>query len=201
MKGSPNNPKCGFSRTMVGLLKEQNVTYSYFDILTDNSVRQGLKTFSNWPTYPQLYANGELVGGLDVVKELIEEDEFKTSLPAEAFNDNVPTDTAVAELNQRLHQLINMAPVVLFMKGSPDNPKCGFSRTMVGLLQEQNVTYNHFDILTDNSVRQGLKTYSNWPTYPQLYANGELVGGLDVVKELIEEDEFVTSLPSQAISN
>ena len=67
---------------------------------------------------------------------------------------------------------------MLFMKGSPDEPKCGFSRKMIALMQDACVDFDHFDILSDEAVRQGLKTYSNWPTFPQLYCKGELVGGL-----------------------
>ena len=67
---------------------------------------------------------------------------------------------------------------MLFMKGSPDEPKCGFSRKMIALMQDACLDFEHFDILSDEAVRQGLKTYSNWPTYPQLYSKGELVGGL-----------------------
>ena len=73
---------------------------------------------------------------------------------------------------------------MLFMKGSPQAPRCGFSRQMVELLAEVKATYGYFDVLTDETVRQGIKAYSNWPTFPQLYINGELVGGLDICKEL-----------------
>ena len=79
---------------------------------------------------------------------------------------------------------------MLFMKGNPQEPKCGFSRKMVALLDEAKIRFSSFDILTDQDVREALKHYSNWPTYPQLYIKGELVGGLDVVAELIEEDEL-----------
>merc|ERR1712153_274361 len=67
-------------------------------------------------------------------------------------------------------------------------PKCGFSRQTVEMFSNLNAKYGTFDILTDDAVRQGLKTYSNWPTYPQLYVKGELVGGLDILKEMLEEE-------------
>lgn len=97
------------------------------------------------------------------------------------------------QLNERLKQLTAAAPVMLFMKGTPSEPKCGFSRQMVGILREHQVRFGFFDILKDDTVRQGLKKYSDWPTFPQLYINGELVGGLDIIKESLEEDpEFFT---------
>ena len=94
------------------------------------------------------------------------------------------------ELHERLRGLMNKDKVVLFMKGEPEAPRCGFSRRMVNLLAEQEVSYSHFDILSDDSVRQGLKTLNNWPTFPQLIINGDFVGGLDIVQEMIENGEF-----------
>ncbi|EJD49610.1 glutaredoxin [Auricularia subglabra TFB-10046 SS5] len=94
------------------------------------------------------------------------------------------------QLNERLRTLMNLNKVVLFMKGSPDAPRCGFSRQTVELLRANNVPFSHFDILTDESVRQGLKTLNNWPTFPQLIVKGELVGGLDIVREMVDSGEF-----------
>jgi Grx4 family monothiol glutaredoxin len=96
---------------------------------------------------------------------------------------------------------------MLFMKGTPSAPECGFSRTLVGILREKNVRYGFFNILADDDVRQGLKVYSDWPTYisilhsfrfPQLYVDGELVGGLDIVKEMVENGEFDQVVQGQA---
>jgi glutaredoxin-related protein len=75
---------------------------------------------------------------------------------------------AEEDLMTRLHSLINSAPVMLFMKGTAIEPRCGFSKSMVALLDSHGALYKTFDILSDEEVRQGLKTYSNWPTYPQV---------------------------------
>lgn len=74
----------------------------------------------------------------------------------------------------------------------------GFSRTIIGLLNEKGAEFSSFDILSDEEVRAGLKEYSNWPTYPQLYLDGELLGGLDVVKEELQDSDFVSRLPKKA---
>lgn len=182
MKGTPEEPKCGFSRQIIQILKDNNIRFSSFNILQDEEVRQGLKTFSNWPTYPQLYAKGELLGGLDIVKELAESGELKSQLLQQQ------------SLDDRLRGLINQAPVMLFMKGDKSAPRCGFSKQMTALLIDAKVEYSTFDILSDEEVRQGLKTFSNWPTYPQLYVKGELIGGLDIVKELQESGELKSIL-------
>ncbi|KAI1064976.1 hypothetical protein LB507_000586 [Fusarium sp. FIESC RH6] len=97
------------------------------------------------------------------------------------------------ELFKRLGDLVKAAPVMLFMKGTPGSPQCGFSRQLVGLLRDNSVKYGFFNILADDEVRQGLKEFADWPTYPQLWIDGELVGGLDIVKEEMSNDaEFLT---------
>lgn len=85
------------------------------------------------------------------------------------------------DLNKRLENLVKAAPVMLFMKGTPSSPQCGFSRQLVALLREKSVKYGFFNILADDEVRQGLKEFADWPTFPQLWVDGELVGGLDIV--------------------
>ncbi|MCJ1315399.1 monothiol glutaredoxin grx4 [Xylographa vitiligo] len=85
-------------------------------------------------------------------------------------------------LHARLAELVKAAPVMLFMKGTPSSPQCGFSRQLVAILREQGVRYGFFNILADEEVRQGLKIWADWPTFPQLWLGGELVGGLDIVR-------------------
>ena len=103
--------------------------------------------------------------------------------PTSGVDEPAETDPAKAkeELTKRLEELVKAAPVMLFMKGTPSGPQCGFSRQMVALLRENSVKYGFFNILADDEVRQGLKEFADWPTYPQLWIEGELVGGLDIV--------------------
>ncbi|KAI8051032.1 glutaredoxin [Syncephalis plumigaleata] len=101
-----------------------------------------------------------------------------------------PTQRSEDELETYLKELTNRAPVMIFIKGSPDTPRCGFSKKLVGLLNGANISYDYFDILSDEQVRQGLKKFSEWPTYPQLYIRGELQGGLDIVSELHASGEL-----------
>jgi len=104
----------------------------------------------------------------------------------------VPADDPEAKekLNTRLKALMEQDKVMLFMKGSPDTPRCGFSRKIVNILKDQGVKFSSFDILSDESVRQGVKIYNNWPTFPQLIVGGEFVGGLDIVQEMVDNGEF-----------
>ncbi|KAJ1824775.1 glutaredoxin [Coemansia sp. RSA 2599] len=104
------------------------------------------------------------------------------------------------DLNTRLKGLVERAPVMVFIKGTAAQPRCGFSKKIVNMLNEQNIKYGYFDILTDEQVRQGLKEYSDWPTYPQLYISGELVGGVDIVSEMIESGELIEMIPEDSIA-
>jgi len=186
MKGSPDEPRCGFSKQIIQILQENSIQFGHFDILNDNEVRQGLKKYSDWPTYPQVYSNGELVGGLDIIKELADSGDLLDTLPK------------AEDLNSRLEKLIKSSPVMIFMKGEPQKPQCKFSRALMEILNKTDIKFNSFNIFEDDEVRQGLKTYSNWPTYPQIYVKGELVGGLDIIKELDETGELVSTLTADS---
>eukprot|EP00004_Rigifila_ramosa_P007417 TRINITY_DN183_c0_g1_i1.p1 TRINITY_DN183_c0_g1~~TRINITY_DN183_c0_g1_i1.p1 ORF type:complete len:277 (-),score=66.37 TRINITY_DN183_c0_g1_i1:37-867(-) len=189
MKGTPDAPRCGFSKRMVELLKENKIRFGSFDILEDNQVREGLKVYSDWPTFPQLYVNAQLIGGLDIAVEMAGNGELLKEIPASEL-----IGSGQGTLEQKLKSLINQHKVMLFMKGNPEAPRCGFSSKAVAMLKSQHVPFGSFDILTDETVRAGLKEYSNWPTYPQLYVDGELVGGVDIMAELLAAGELAATL-------
>lgn len=134
--------------------------------------------------------NGSAIDRIDGV------DIAALSMKCKSFVDkNKSTDADSGEnLNERLKALINRAKVMIFMKGDRNTPRCGFSKTLIGIVNETNVPYETFDILSDEEVRQGLKVYSDWPTYPQVYVNGELIGGLDIIKELVANNELAATL-------
>ena len=93
-------------------------------------------------------------------------------------------------LRERIKSTIESKKVVLFMKGSKNFPQCGFSAHVVRILKEHAADFRDVNILTDPELRQGLKEYSNWPTFPQLYVDGKLVGGADIVANLNETGEL-----------
>ena len=94
------------------------------------------------------------------------------------------------DINDRIRQQLGEAKIVLYMKGSPQFPQCGFSSRAVQLLGSCGAKFMSHDILQDPELRQGLKDFSHWPTFPQLYVNGELVGGCDIMTELYESGEL-----------
>ena len=95
------------------------------------------------------------------------------------------------DVKQMIHQQVSTHPVVLYMKGTPQFPQCGFSANAVGILKACGVTdYLSVDVLADPDVRQGVKDYANWPTIPQLYVHGKFVGGADIMRELYQNGEL-----------
>ena len=94
------------------------------------------------------------------------------------------------QIRQRIENDLKKNKIMLYMKGSPQAPQCGFSAQAVAILKEHDVPFHSFNILNDESIRQGLKEYANWPTFPQLYVNGELVGGCDIMMELHQSGEL-----------
>ena len=142
MKGTPDAPQCGFSMAVTNMLKILEVNFKGINVLEDQSLREGIKVFSYWPTIPQLYIKKEFVGGCDIVKEMYESGELK-----KIFDD----------------------------KG--------------------------INVLEDQSLREGIKVFSDWPTIPQLYIKKEFIGGCDIVKEMYESGELKTLLDNKGIKH
>lgn len=95
---------------------------------------------------------------------------------------------------KQIEEQIQSNNVILFMKGTPSTPYCGFSATVVKILNHLGAPFKAIDVLEDNAIREGVKLYSDWPTIPQLYINGEFIGGCDIVTELFESGELQEKL-------
>ncbi|WP_127713967.1 Grx4 family monothiol glutaredoxin [Halobacteriovorax sp. HLS] len=106
----------------------------------------------------------------------------------------VQEENAQGQLNDRINALIKSSDIFVFMKGNASMPQCGFSANTVAILDSLNVKYNTFDILSDQDIRQGVKEFSNWPTYPQIYLKGQLLGGNDILTEMYHSGELATVL-------
>jgi monothiol glutaredoxin len=106
----------------------------------------------------------------------------------------------MASIHERIAQDVASNDVVLFMKGTPVFPQCGFSAAVVQILSDLGVKFKAIDVLKDPDIRQGIKDYSNWPTIPQLYVKGEFVGGCDIIREMSETGELKTYLAAKGIA-
>jgi monothiol glutaredoxin len=106
------------------------------------------------------------------------------------------TDT---DVNQRITDEVSSNDVVLFMKGTPVFPQCGFSATVVQVLSVMGVKFKGVDVLADDEIREGIKAFSSWPTIPQLYVKGEFLGGCDIIREMYETGELPEVLAQKGI--
>ena len=107
----------------------------------------------------------------------------------------------MSDTNARLSEIVNSNDVVLFMKGTPLFPQCGFSSRAVAILDRLGVAYDSVDVLQDMEIRQGIKSFSDWPTIPQLYVKGEFVGGSDIMMEMYEAGELADLLEEKGIAH
>ncbi len=106
------------------------------------------------------------------------------------INQDLNKDSLPAEAVEKLDQIVGTSKVVLFMKGNREMPQCGFSDAVIKALNATGTEYHTVDVLTNPEVRQGMKFYSEWPTFPQLYINKEFVGGCDIVIEMFQSGEL-----------
>ena len=113
---------------------------------------------------------------------------------------NIQVSTKV-DINERIKEQLESNPVLVYMKGTPDFPQCGFSGQTVAALKAIGRPFSYVNIFDDPEIREGLKTYSNWPTFPQLYVDGELVGGCDIVIEMYESGELKKLLTETDAAN
>ena len=112
------------------------------------------------------------------------------------------TEAAVANpVHDFIARTVSEHPVVVFMKGVPDQPKCGFSSVVVQILDHLGVNFIGVDVLQSDDLRDGIKTFSDWPTIPQVYVKGEFVGGSDIVREMFQSGELKPFLEQQGVLN
>ncbi|MGD9543944.1 MAG: Grx4 family monothiol glutaredoxin [Methylocystis sp.] len=103
------------------------------------------------------------------------------------------------DTNTRIKSEIDSSDVVLFMKGTPQAPQCGFSMQVVQILNHLGVPYKAVNVLADGVIREGIKAYSNWPTIPQLYVKSEFIGGCDITKEMFQSGELLALLDKEGV--
>ncbi|GFU02830.1 glutaredoxin-related protein 5, mitochondrial [Nephila pilipes] len=96
-----------------------------------------------------------------------------------------------SSLNDKISDLVKKSKVVVFMKGVPELPRCGFSNAVVKILEMHGVNYDSYNVLEDEQLRQGIKEFSNWPTIPQVFINGEFIGGCDILLQMHQNGELI----------
>ena len=105
----------------------------------------------------------------------------------------------MSEVKEKIKNIISSKDIVLFMKGTPDAPQCGFSMAVTNILKHLKVNFESINVLSSDELRQGIKDFTDWPTIPQLYVKGEFVGGCDIVKEMFEKGELKKLLEDKSL--
>ena len=103
------------------------------------------------------------------------------------------------DVNKKIKSIIDSNNIVLFMKGTPDAPQCGFSMAVTNILKHLKVNFQSINVLESNDIRQGIKDFTDWPTIPQLYIKGEFIGGCDIIKEMFEKGELKKLLENKSL--
>lgn len=186
LQGTPTEPEEGPSKVMLELLKNKGVLFSAYNVRDNADVARGVLAMAAGSSWPLLFIQGRLA--LEVVADTI------LDLVPEECRGMTPDEV----VRERCLELVQSAPVMVFIKGTVDKPRCGFTNKLLTLLMSRGILFDTFDILSDEHVRAGLKKVSNWNTYPQLYVNGVFVGGLDICTELDAEGGLLPLIPDVA---
>lgn len=163
-------------------LQKRKVMFTYLDISTKPAIK---KILSKILLIDNLNLSILLVDG----KHVYQHQELMLKKDS-GFEGLVPKEYVVESVDDRIRMILKSAPVVVFIKGTPEFPQCGFTRQVIELMKVHGVQFGYYNILSDAELRERLRTYSNWETYPQIYVNEELIGGLDIVREMIENGQF-----------
>jgi Grx4 family monothiol glutaredoxin len=181
IKGTPHDPFCKFSKSFINLIKETGIRYKSFDIFRDESLRSYLRLYSGWKTYPQLYINGKIIGGVEILQSLVEKGEFMDIVPFECKKEGslIFIENYLKENN-----------LVVFGKGSLENKKCKSSTEAYDILTNHKFDFKIFDVLKDEMVRDLVKETYGYKFYPQVFVNGKLLGGLKFLREINKDNKI-----------
>ncbi len=191
VQGNPMNPSSEESKALVAQLRTLGVLFSAFDM--EPAADMAAAVQARW---------GGLVSEASRALLFVERQVFADWRDAEALLRTVPEAsrgmTEAEALHEHCVELTRSSPVVVFIKGTVEKPRCGFTNQMLTLLMGRGVSFATVDILADEQVRGYMKQLSNWPTFPQLYIDGKFVGGLDVAKELDADGSLAAMIPEEA---
>ena len=154
--------------------------YKSFNVLEEKNLDLWLKVYTGSKVFPMVFINGQFKGSIEELVELTRTGEIFQTLSQ--------------DLNTRLDKITKSNKYIVAMMGSREDPICGYSKRLLAILESYNIDFDTFDISFDNEVCEGLKKFSDWPTYPQVYVNGELIGGYDICNQMHTEGTLKQAL-------
>lgn len=189
VRGHPNTTTDESSKQLLSLLRQHGIMFSAMDVSNSPDLEAALPSFcGSSVSIPIMFVSGKFFGDLSSVVAL--GSDVRSVVPEEA--------RGMTE-DDWCSRLCSSSPVVAFIKGTVERPRCGFTNQLVTLLQSRGVLFSTHDVLSVEGLRDAMKRFSQWPTYPQLYVKGKFVGGLDVVKQLDADDDLIQMIPKEAL--
>ena len=188
IKGIPSEPKCKFTRRLLGHFKDLEIeNFKHFNILENQKIRSWLKVYSNWKTYPQVYINGEFVGGIDVVSELVEEGEFIDMVP-DSCKKLPPTDM--------FEQMLASFDVVVLIDGLPDKPNNDASKSLISTLNDNSIKYVTVDFSSlESEVKEHIKSKYGVSESPHIFLKKTSFGNEETLSKVISSGKLDTTIP------
>lgn len=175
IKGSPHDPFCKFSKAFINTLKETKIKYKSFDIFKDDLLRCYLRLYSGWKTYPQIYINSKIVGGVDKLNELVAKGEFMNLVPFECKREGIVN---------AIHKLVESHKLIVMGKGNEETAKCKNTLKVYDILKKHGVKYELFDLLKDEMTKNVVKEIYDIGHFPAIFLNGKHIGGANKLQEL-----------------
>jgi len=174
IKGTPHDPFCKFSKAFIKTLKETKIKYKSFDIFKDDYLRCYLRLYSGWKTYPQIYINSKIVGGVDKLNELVAKGEFLDMVPLECKREGILND---------IQKYLEAHPLVVIGKGTEETSKCKNTLKVYNILKSNGIKFEIFDVMKDEFAKVIIKEIYNFDHYPALFLNSKYIGGANELKK------------------
>lgn len=187
IKGTPTEPKCKFTRRLLAHVNKYDLTFKHVNILEEPRIRQWLKVYSNWQTYPQVYINKEFIGGIDIIDELVEGDEFIEMVPKECKK--LPP---IEIFEKMLHSF----DVIVLIEGTPDKTTAESSKSIIKSLDDNSVKYVTVDYtILEQQVLDHIKNQHGVPEFPYIFLKTKPFGTEEALRKICEEGKLETVIP------
>ncbi|KRX05878.1 Thioredoxin-like fold [Pseudocohnilembus persalinus] len=185
IKGTAQAPECKFTRQFLEIMKDLDCKFTYYDIIADNDMRHWLRHYNKWPTYPQLYISGELIGGLDKAKQRIEEGYIQEKIPQSA---------RIHDPEQRLKKIVSENKVILFTKGIASDINLDQNqKDVIQLLKNEGIKFRCFDCSSDQLLLEHLQKQNG--EFPHLYSQQKYIGSKQKLSDLAKQSQLLPLIP------
>lgn len=180
----------GESRDLWEFLNSLKLKYNTFNVLSDPLIRQWLKFYSKFPSYPQVFIKGQFIGGFNVIYSVLGKNGMLEIAPSESIK------TSALE---KIKTISSKSFITIFMKGTPENPKDEYQSILLDWIHKNKFVYGYFDVTTDSDLREQLKEYTNCTSYPQVFLGKKFYSGMSDFIKLLESGKALSIIPTTEV--